>query len=259
MYTRCPTCGFGRTWKLADGRLKCRRCRLLFRRPLSVWNRYRLFESDKQKLLEYFVLGVPVFRARFRLPCSRRTAERFFRDARRVLADEESQVHELSGNLEIDESAFGGARKGKRGWGALGKVLVLGVYKRNGHVKVSIVPDRKYRTIIPLIEAQTKPGSLYFTDDYQAYGKLAVRGTHVVVQKEKGRPKGRDHVNGIEGFWSYAKHWLYQYRGVHKKFFPLYLGEVSFRFNHRDEDLFPLVERLMKRSRPDAGGNVGTD
>lgn len=35
-----------------------------------------MFESDKQKLLEYFVLGVPVFRARFRLPCSRRTAER---------------------------------------------------------------------------------------------------------------------------------------------------------------------------------------
>jgi len=33
------------------------------------------------------------------------------------------------------------------------------------------------------------------------------------VLKEKGVPKGRNHINGIEGFWSFAKHWLYQYRG----------------------------------------------
>jgi transposase len=77
---------------------------------------------------------------------------------------------------------------------------------------------------------------------------LAVRGEHVVVTKEKGVPKGRDRINGIEGFWSYAKHWLYQYRGVPKKFFHFYLAETSFRFNHRDEDLFPVIYGLMKRT-----------
>jgi transposase len=45
---------------------------------------------------------------------------------------------------------------------------------------------------------------------------LGVRGNHVVVSKDKGIPKGRDHINGIEGFWSYAKNWLYPYRGVPK-------------------------------------------
>jgi ISXO2-like transposase domain len=58
---------------------------------------------------------------------------------------------------------------------------------------------------------------------------------------------GRDHLNGIEGFWSYAKHWLYMYRGVPKKFFHLYLGELSFRFNHRDEDLYPLILKLLRQ------------
>ena len=95
---------------------------------------------------------------------------------------------------------------------------------------------------------QYPPGSLYYTDDWQAYASLAVRGEHVVVTKERGVPKGRDHINGIEGFWSYAKHWLYQYRGVPKKFFHVYLAETSFRFNHRDEDLFPLIYRLLKRT-----------
>ena len=47
-----------------------------------------------------------------------------------------------------------------------------------------------------------------------------------MIRKEKGRPVGRDHINGIEGFWSYAKNWLYPYRGVPRQYFHLYLGEV---------------------------------
>lgn len=62
----------------------------------------------------------------------------------------------------------------------------------------------------------------------------------MVVTKDQGLPKGRDHSNGSEGFWSYAKNWLYWlslYGGVPKKFVPLYLAETSFRFNHREQDL----------------------
>ncbi len=66
--------------------------------------------------------------------------------------------------------------------------------------------------------------------------------------KRRDAPKGRDDINGIEGFWSYAKHWLYMYRGVPEKFFHLYLGELSFRFNHRDEDLFPLILNLLRKT-----------
>jgi transposase len=48
------------------------------------------------------------------------------------------------------------------------------------------------------------------------YTSLYLRGYHVVVskEKEKGKPNGKNHINRIEGFWSYAKHWLYQYRVI---------------------------------------------
>lgn len=144
---------------------------------------------------------------------------------------------------------FGGYRKGKRGWGASGKVIVLGILKRNGVVRAFPVKGRGRAELERLIVANTLPGSLYYTDAWHAYASLAVRGSHVVVSKEKGRPKGREHINGIEGFWSYAKHWLYMYRGVPQKFFHLYLGEISFRFNHRDEDLRPLITRLLQHSK----------
>jgi transposase len=54
----------------------------------------------------------------------------------------------------------------------------------------------------------------------------------VVVLKEKGLPKGRTHINDIEGFWSFAKHWLYHYRVIPNAYFPLYLKEVEWRFHH---------------------------
>lgn len=80
---------------------------------------------------------------------------------------------------------------------------------------------------------------------------MKLRGDHVVIRKEKGRPVRRDHINGIEindieGFWSYAKNWLYPYRGVPSKYFHLYLGEVSYRYNHRSEDLQTLLYKFLR-------------
>jgi transposase len=200
----------------------------------------------KRKLVEDFVLGVPAYRLRFRRSASLDAIERFFRDIRATLCIVEETVPELAGELELDETTFGGHRKGKRGWGAAGKIIVFGILQRNGVVRVFPVPKRRQRTILPLVRQHTKPGSLYYTDDWHAYGSVAVRGNHVVIRKEKGRPHGRDHMNGIEGFWSYAKHWLYHYRGVPRKFFHFYLGEISFRFNHRHEDLYPLIFKLLR-------------
>ena len=99
----------------------------------------------------------------------------------------------------------------------------------------------------PYITRYTKAGSLYNIDDWFAYTFLPVRGNHVVVLKDKGVPKGRNHTNGIEGFWSFAKHWLYQYRGIPKAYFPLYLKEVEWRFNHRNENLVILLRRLLNQ------------
>lgn len=75
-----------------------------------------------------------------------------------------------------------------------------------------------------IVDANTTIGSLYYSDEYRAYASLRLRWTHFTVAKEKGIPKGRTHINGIEGFWSYAKHWLYTYRGFRKEVF----GRLSF-------------------------------
>jgi transposase len=93
-----------------------------------------LSEATKRRLLEYFVLGVPAYRLRFRSPVSLEATERFFRLCRRVLALAEECQQPFAGRIECDEAMFGGKRMGKRGWGAAGKVLVFGILQRNGRV-----------------------------------------------------------------------------------------------------------------------------
>jgi transposase len=50
----------------------------------------------------------------------------------------------------------------------------------------------------------------------------------------------KNHINGIEGFWSYAKHILYYYWSVSRYHFPICLKKIEFRFNHRNDNTFSL-------------------
>jgi transposase len=242
---RCPKCAHGSSYKLADGRRKCCRCGKRYS-VRSVWEASQLPAPIKSRLIEMFALGVPVYRQRFRQDTSPAARERFYRRLRACCAHAEGLREPFAGAIECDESVFGGYRKGKRGWGAAGKVLVMGIVQRNGQVRAFPIPARSAKEVISRVCAHTTPGSLYYTDDWQAYASLRVQGEHIVVRKEKGRPRGRDHINGIEGFWSYAKNWLYPYRGVPRKYFHLYLGEICYRFNHRKQDLKPLLHKLLR-------------
>ena len=90
---------------------------------------------------------------------------------------------------------------------------MFGLYQRNAHVMAFPVPDRKTDTPTPLVVQHTRVGSLYCFDDLHAYTWLSIRGDQMVVRKEKGMSKAKDrnHINVIEGFWTFSKNWLHQF------------------------------------------------
>ena len=245
---KCPHCNCTKFWRLKTGQHRCSRCGLTRIYDRSVWNTTRISPYWKGRLVEYFCLGVPVYRLRFQVPFNRKTIERWFTILRRsIYLHCMKELITLSGTIEMDEALFGGKVPGKRGWGAAGKHMVFGMYQRNGRVLTFPVSGRGKKQLKPLMEVHTKPGSLFYTDDWHAYTFLNIRGQHVTIRKEKGKPKGRNHINGIEGFWSYAKHWLYHYRGVPKLYFHLYLTEIEWRFNHRHENLVIHLRKLLSQ------------
>jgi len=78
----------------------------------------------------------------------------------RQLIASKQPSYELSGEVEADESYFGGVRKAKRGRGAAGKVAVFGLLKRGGKVYTVIIPNAKTETLLPIIEENVQPDSI---------------------------------------------------------------------------------------------------
>lgn len=74
---KCPECDHGSSYKLADGRRECRRCGEHFSirvaRESSQWR-----ALIKNRLVEMFVLGVPVYWQCFRQATSSAAGECFY-------------------------------------------------------------------------------------------------------------------------------------------------------------------------------------
>ena len=148
----------------------------------------------------------------------------------------------LKGEIELDEAYFGG----KRGRGAAGKSVVFGLLERDGRVYTQVVESVSADQLMRPIRAKTRTGSVYYTDAFRGYQSLKRYGKHHTVNHSKSLvdKRTKNHINGIEGFWSYAKHILYNYRGVSKYHFHMYLKEIEYRYNHRTENLFRRFIKL---------------
>ena len=163
----------------------------------------KLKKSTQKKLLEFFVLEVTARSAADLLGIQPNSAILFYRKIREVisyyLALEADEV--FDGQIELDESYFGGHRTGKRGRGAAGKVAVFGILKRQGKVFTVVVNDTKSKTLMPVIARKIKPDSWVYTDTYHSYDALDVSEFHHerINHSELFAVK-QNHINGIENF-----------------------------------------------------------
>ena len=77
-----------------------------------------------------------------------------------IYHDNIKDLKPLSGEIEMDETMFGGRRSGRCGWGATGKNIVFSIYQRNGKVLTFPISSRAKEAIQPYITRYTKTGSL---------------------------------------------------------------------------------------------------
>jgi len=197
--------------------------------------RSRLSASIQRALIVQFVAGVPARTAAELVGVNRHTATLYYHKLREVIVAKLADEAPFTvGEVEVDESYFGGVRKGKRGRGAAGKVPVFGLLKRGEHVYTTIIPDTKSTTLTGIIRQRLQPDSIVYTDSYRSYDVLDVSEFHHhrVNHNETFVDQGR-HINGIENFWNQAKRHLRRYNGIPKAHFHLFLKECEWRFNYR--------------------------
>ena len=163
-----------------------------------------------------------------------------------ILAELAKTDRVLKGKIEADEAYFGGKRKGNRGRGAKNKTIVFGILERRGKVHVEIITNVKAKTLLAGTIKKVKKGSIVYTDKWRGYDSLIFNGyKHLSIDHSKMFGKGDVYINGIEGFWSFAKQNLAKHHGVSPGKFLLYLKEMEWRYNNRNSDLFELLLKYM--------------
>lgn len=202
-------------------------------------------------MLYYFYLEVSARKCARELKLNYKTVSKRYAQFRNaILAHCVSEFKKLKGKIEADESYFGGKRKGNRGRGAFNKQAVFGILERKGKVYTAVIENVSAKTLFEHIKKKTRKGSVFYTDDFKSYKDLKQYGKHSRVKHSKTFGKGHNHINGIEGFWSYAKERFHKYHGINKKNYLPYIKEMEFRFNHRNEQLYPLLIGVIRQFAP---------
>ena len=210
----------------------------------------RMSVRQQSRLLEHFVAGTTARAAAQIVGVQANTAIKFYQRLRQLIAGKLPSF-ELSGEVEADESYFGGRRKGKRGRGSAGKVPVFGLLKRGGKVYTAIIPDASGDTLMDIIEEKVTPDSIVYTDCFRAYDALDVSDFHHErINHSQLFADKQNHINGIENFWNQAKRHLRRFNGVPRQHFYWFLKECEWRFNGGNhKTLMRQLQRWYKQAQ----------
>jgi transposase len=143
-------------------------------------------------LIEHFVAGTMARTAAALVGMNKTTEAYYFHRLRELIYEAEEEHTPFSGEIEVDESYFGGRRKGIRGRGAKGKVPVFGLLKRGGKVYAKVIPDARSATLMPIMQEKILPDSIVYQ----------------------------------------AKRHMRKFNGIPKEHFHLFLKECEWRFNN---------------------------
>ena len=193
----------------------------------------RISSGKQAKLIEHFVAGTTARTAAGPVRVNQTRAASYYHRRRELIYRAMADAAPFAGEIEVDESYFGGHRKGKRGRGAAGQVPVFGLLKRGGKVDAVVIADAKATTLLPILKQRIVPDSIVYRDSRPSDNALDVSGfRHLRINHSKLFADGKNHISGIENFWNQAQRHLRKFNGVPKQPFPLFLKECEWRFNN---------------------------
>jgi len=185
-----------------------------------------------------------------------KTAWRMFNKIRNELMEDDADP--LKGNVEIDETAWGGKpRKKLKTWKEVArfrenKTTVLGMVERGGKVRLRVIKSRRGEPLSGAVRANVNPESIIFTDDWMAYKPLSreYAGHRVINHSAGSYVEGNIYTNTIEGFFGNLKTGMRgTYKKVSRKWLQSYLDEYAWRYNARRDPrgmFFALLDNAAK-------------
>ena len=253
----CPHCGSDAISAIANGKPmphRCRDCRKYFsvrtgtvlaegKVPLLKWVMaiYSLHTARK---------GVSSVQMAKQIGVTQKTA--WFLN-HRIRAAMQYRGGLMSGEVEIDESYFGGKESNRHeskrehlGRGPVGKAAVLGMRQRGGKVKAHPIaaPDRV--TLHSAIVENVEHGSTIYTDGAPAYEGLRGYKHEAVAHSAREYVRQQAHTNGIESFWALLKRgYMGTYHYMSTKHLHRYANEFAYRQSEGQDNGLEAIGRTI--------------
>ncbi len=252
----CTRCGSRKPYQLSSGRHRCRRCGYTFSEFSRRWlSQSRLTCSEWLTLVRLFEAEESVDSIAAELGRAHATvfhAVTILRAA--ILAHNEACAALLYSDpsMLLRLCAHHAGRKALR---VSGHVPVFGIRDQNGSASVPVLPDLTPEFVLGLLVKKVRRGRIVYT------GQVSIYDTLIFSDPDLGR-KDRDvkfsrtppFIDGTNGFWAFAAPRLADHHGVSPEHFPLYIKELEFRYNHREEPQFPLLVGYLCDFLPRAAG-----
>jgi transposase len=170
-----------------------------------------------------------------------KTAWRMFNKIRNHLMAEPDPAPSLRGEVEVDETSWGGKPRRKLTYGEAArfreaKPTVLGMVERGGRVRLRVIPGRRGEPLSDAVRANVNPEAILYTDDWWSYRPLAreYAGHRVINHSAGSYVEGDIYTNTIEGFFGNLKTGMRgTYKFVSRKYLQSYLDEYAWRHNNR--------------------------
>ncbi len=224
---------------------------------MKVKNRYRknarLDILTQKKIIEYFSMDFIATQTSELLWIERKTINDWYMYIRKAIAwhQEKESWEKLLGEIELDESYFWPSRVRWKRWRWAGmKTIVFGLLKRNWKVYAEIIPDAKAKSIIPIIKWKIEIWSEINTDWWKSYDGLVniwYEKHYRVHHGDNEFARWKQHINGIESFWSFTKRRFSKLNGIQKQYFYYHLKESEFRYNCRimKQDINYTIQQIL--------------
>ena len=263
--TECPKCGRPSKFHRISGRsaYSCQHCGHHVYPTAGT-----IFEKTTVNLQLWFYAihlmastrcGISAKQLEREIGVSNKTALRMFRQIRTLLSEDGEPP--LSGDVEVDETFYGGKPKASQTRGMSGsqikkmadakKTIVLGMVERRGRVRTAVVPDRTAASLKGKVREYVLPESMIYTDELRLYAGIGkeYRGHRRVNHSQRIYVDGDASTNQIEGFFALLKTGIRGvYHSVSAKHLQSYCDEYSFRYNRRNSPE-PMFWAMLGRVR----------
>lgn len=222
--TKCPTCGSREHYRLKDNRLQCADCRKKFTEQMQS---RALPEATLRQIVQAFWRMVPASAAASQQGMNSKTLQKYYDRLRRSISQANERCTELRfGGIIAPAGSFRDYARQKGLSEGLQPLFCLA--KEKEQIFLLPVAKLKIEGEMAGIAAAETVGWIYALDQ-KAGEAVDLDRIHFLLAAQA------DARGGEAGFWMNAKKGLVKYHGGFRKNFHLFLREMEFRYNSRDE------------------------